>query len=463
MAYQKGQKLKADDLNASFDEKANQTALDVTNAALAGKVGITSRDHENAIAILGDSISDMVSDNTSAITQFAANGYLTWARFLSGQRFYFDDTINFGVSGNTIAQAKERVPDIIASGVSRCVVLIGTNDIAVTPVADMISEWRDEIILPLQRAGIQPIILPVWPKIGITSAALGTKNQFNDYLRRFAQSQAAMPGAVRAVVVDAQDYLENYAGAAGSAIADRLYDGTHPSMIGAYWAGKALADVISQIYPPAKYQCSPADLYDATNNPRGALNANPSLLGTAGLLVNSAGVTPTGQVATGYKVYRGAGTSSSIAFTAAKENPRTDGPQSGERQRMTVNITGAGSSVETYILQPTVNPASGFNTGDTVELYCGVEFASAPNNLIGLELQMVEIGPASTKQAVDMVRQATFKMPAVALKGTLRTPPLTLQAGVTAISCYVRMVFDASGGAASGDAWFSDFQMRPVR
>lgn len=424
---------------------------------------IFRRSRENAIAILGDSITDMVSDNTSVISQFAANGYLTWARFLSGQRFYFDDTLNFGVSGDKISQANVRVASIIASGVSRCIVLLGTNDLAVTSLTSMIVDWRDNIILPLQRAGIQPIIMPIWPRIGISSAALGVKNQFNDYLRRFAQSQAAIPGAVRAVVVDVQDYLENYAAAAGSAIADRLYDGTHPSMIGAYWAGKALADVLNQIYPPAKYQCSPADLYDAANNPRGALNENPALLGTAGLLVANTGVTPTGQVATGFKLYRGAGSSSSLTFVGAKENPRTDGPQSGERQRVTVNITGAGTSTETYILQPTTNPASGFTTGDTVELYCGVEFASAPNNLIGLELQMVEVGPASPKQSVDMVRQATFKMPAIAVKGTLRTPPLTLQAGVTAISCYVRMVFDATSGAASGDAWFSDFQMRPVR
>src|SRR5690349_12555605 len=99
----------------------------------------------------------MVSDNTSSITQFAANGYMTWARFLSGQRFYFDDTLNFGVSGDKISQANARVPSIIASGVSRCVVLIGTNDIAVTTFANMIADWRENIILPLQRAGIQPI------------------------------------------------------------------------------------------------------------------------------------------------------------------------------------------------------------------------------------------------------------------------------------------------------------------
>lgn len=432
-----------------------------TNAEIAPNL-LYVRAHESGIAILGDSITDMVSDNTSAINQFAANGYLTWARFLSNQRFFFDDSLNFGVSGNTIAQAKARVPNVIASGVTRCIVLIGTNDLAVTSVTSMVDDWRDNIILPLQRAGIQPIIMPIWPRIGISAAALGVKNQFNDYLRRFAQSQASLSSAVRAMIVDVQDYFEDYAAATGSALADRLYDGTHPSMIGAYWAGKALADVINQLYPPASHQCSPADLYDATNNPRGILNANPGLLGTAGLLVANTGVTPTGQVATGFKLYRGAGTSSSLTFVGAKENPRTDGPTSGERQRVTVNITGAGSSTETYILQPTVNPTAVIAAGSTIELYCGVEFASAPNNLIGLELQIVEVGPSSPKQAVDMVRQTTFKMPAIAVEGTLRTPPLTLQAGTTAISSYVRMVFDASSGAASGDAYFSDFQMRPV-
>lgn len=421
-----------------------------------------SRTHENAIAILGDSRTDMVSDNTSSITQFAGNGYLTWTRFLSGQRFYFDDTLNFGVSGDTIAMCAVRVPLVIASGVSRCVVMIGTNDIAVTPLATMISGWRDSIILPLQRAGVQPIVILEYPKVGITTAARGVKNQFNDFIRRFAQCQSAVPSAVRCIFIDLQDYLEDYASAAGSAATGMLYDGTHPSMVGAYWIGKAVADVVNQIYPPMRYPCSPADLYDATNNPRGALNAGPALLGTSGLLVANTGVTPTGQVATGFKLYRGAGTSTSLTFSGSKENPRTDGPNSGERQRITVNITGVGSSSETYILQPTTNPASGFSTGSIVELSCGIQFASAPVNLIGLELQMAEIGPASPRQAVDMVRQVSYPMPAIAVSGRLRTPPFTLQAGVTSISSYIRMVFDASSGAASGDVYISDFQMRPV-
>ncbi|CAH2911507.1 MAG: hypothetical protein CPSOU_2004 [uncultured Paraburkholderia sp.] len=99
-----------------------------------------TRLHENAVAALGDSRTDMVSDafisTAPTITQFAANGYINWARFLSGQRFHFDDTLNFGKSGDTIAQAAARVPNVIASGVSRCFVLIGTNDLAITPIAN---------------------------------------------------------------------------------------------------------------------------------------------------------------------------------------------------------------------------------------------------------------------------------------------------------------------------------------
>lgn len=417
---------------------------------------------ENAIALLGDSRTDMVSDNTSTITQFAANGYFTWTRFLAGQRIYFDDTLNFGVSGDTIALCAARVPNVIASGVSRCVVLIGTNDLAITPIATMIDQWTNQIILPLQRGGIQPIVMLEYPRIGISSLALGVKNQFNNYIRRFAQSQFGVPQSVRCILIDTQDYMEDYSGAAGSALSGRLYDGTHPSMIGGYWLGKSIADVINQLYPPIRFSCSPADLYDATLNPRGALNANPALLGTAGLLVANTGVTPTGTVATGFKLYRGAGTSSSLTFIGAKENPRTDGPTSGERQRVTVNITGVGSSTETYIFQPTTNPSQYIAAGTTVELSCQIEFASAPVNLIGLELQMAEIGPASPRQAVDMVRQTSFQMPAIAVSGMLRTPPFTLQSGVTAISSYIRMVFDASSGTASGDIKIGNFQMRPV-
>ncbi|MEX3764516.1 hypothetical protein, partial [Paraburkholderia phenoliruptrix] len=296
--------------------------------------------------------------------------------------------------------------------------------------------------------------------------ALGVKNQINYFLRRLGNSQGSVPQAVRAVIIDANGYMENFASGTGSALGDRLYDGTHPAMIGAYNLALPHAAELNKRFAAKGRAVSNADLYDAALNPTGCLNANPALTGTAGLLVANTGITPVGQVSTGYKAYRGAGTApqASVTFNCYKENPRTDGPASGERQGIAVNITGVGSSAETYIFQPTTNPsqAPAIAPGSLVELVCDVEFVSKPVNLAGLELQMAEVGPATPHQAVGMNRQVGFLMPSVAVAGRLKTPPFRLQSGVTAVSSYVRMVFDATSGAASGEIKLSNYEMRPV-
>jgi len=409
------------------------------------------------LSLLADSRGDMVSDNTSVITQYAANGFITWEQILSGQRLYFDDTLNFGVSGDTIAMAAVRVPNVIASGASAVVVMIGTNNLPLPNTADeMFTQWRDLIIIPLLKAGLTVYAYAEYPRIGISSTAQGLRNQYNILMRRFCESYRPSGGRIR--FIDANAYMENYATGTGSAQADRLYDGTHPAMIGAYWLARPLADAIMQDFPARDWTVSPADLYDATLNPRGCINVEPAMRGS------TTNVTApfTGNVATGFRLFRGAGTSTCTAV-GAKENPRTDGPQGGERQRVTVNITGAGSATETYICQVNTSPTVGFAAGDWVEAICKVEFASAPVNLIGLEFQMAETGPASPRQALEMARQATYKMPSVAWKGVLRTPPFLLQSGVTAISSYCRAVIDASSGAGSADFWISDYQMRVIR
>lgn len=439
----------------AFDPDAQEIAGAALASATVARVGLSRGGA--SLAILGDSRVDMNSDNTAAITQFAANGFVVQALILAGQRLYFDDTLNFGVSGDTIAMAAVRAPFAIASGASALIDMVGTNDLGLASTADdMFSQWRDGIAIPVLKAGINLYTYAEYPRIGLSAFAQGKRNQFNVLKRRFCESYKATGGRLR--FIDPTSGMENYVTGTGSALADRLYDGTHPSMIGAYWLAKPLAAAIMQDYPARDWTVSPADLYDATNNPRGCINIEPAMRGS------TSNVTApfTGNVATGFRLFRGTGTSTCTAV-GAKENPRTDGPAGGERQRVTINITGAGAATETFICQVNTSPTVGFAAGDWVEAICQVEFASAPVNMIGLESQMAETGPTSPRQALENARQATYKLPSVVWKGVLRTPPFQLQTGVTAISSYCRVVMDASGGAGTADFWISDYQIRVIR
>ncbi|MEX3764396.1 hypothetical protein, partial [Paraburkholderia phenoliruptrix] len=174
-----------------------------------------SRSRANAMAWLGDSRVDMMSDNFIAsaptITAFAANGIATWVNFLTYQCLDFDDSLNFGKSGDKIADAAARVPNVIASGAPFCTIVLSTNDLAVTPIATILDQYLNLIILPLQRGGVQPWIYLEYPRIGLSALALGVKNQINYFLRRLGNSQGSVPQAVRAVIIDANGYMENFA------------------------------------------------------------------------------------------------------------------------------------------------------------------------------------------------------------------------------------------------------------
>ena len=143
-----------------------------------------------------------------------------------------------------------------------------------------------------------------------------------------------------------------------------------------------------------------------------------------------------------------------MAGVCAKESPRTDGPNSGERQRITFTCSGAGGSNETYPLYQVIS--SNFSTGDRLVLEVAYEVVSA-SNVQSLIAQLAEVGPGAPQTAYDGTPSGTLSgFPAVAHKGVMRTPEITLQSGVT--SLYVGIVpgFDTSGGSAGLDLYLSD-------
>lgn len=78
------------------------------------------------VAALGDSITanNHLGIGTSNITK-SSRGYMTFAEVLSRRAWYWDETLNFGVAGQTSAQILTRVPQVIAASPGACVVLAG--------------------------------------------------------------------------------------------------------------------------------------------------------------------------------------------------------------------------------------------------------------------------------------------------------------------------------------------------
>lgn len=435
---------------------ARRGALMSAGAALAA---------QTKVALLGTSISAQNTNYPAGGIQNLGRGYFTWAQILSGQRLAYDPANNYGVASDTIALAAVRVPAIIASGCKVCIVEVGANDPpGGRTVAQMRSDMTTLILQPLMRAGITPIVCTIAPRSGMTVAQNAAWAGFNAWLRDLSFGRSDLLAASGLphppVICDVVDSLEDKASAGLSPISTYTRDGTHPTGLGAFHWGRALASVISVLFPARPTtSVSAFDIYDATNNPAGNKTTRGALLGTGGSATTSGGLTPTGAVATGWAVQRGTGTSAAT-LTASKENPRTDGPNSGERQILAVTSPGGGLTSELYVMQLQAN--IGVTAGQQFYAECTYEILGNPVGFVGAQLHLFT-GGGGVGQYVDDGAPDTANVAAVpvAHRGVLRTPILTVATGNTAMNINPGVAIKADT-AANVVIAFGDVMIRPV-
>jgi len=442
----------------------------------------------NRMAGLGDSMLDRGDRSGGGVFLKTTSGPLTWVNILCGQRFDYQLANNFGVSGDTLAQMAARVPDVIAAAPAFVVIYSpGTNDItAGTALASMKASLTDDIVAPLLKAGITVIIPPIPPRLasgsGVTTSTAQKKKiaLWNNWLQELCAGRPDLIPATWPInrlpyFVETRHYLENRADSTGEPLTGTTIDGLHHSALGAYYVAKAIKEqVLDILYPPRSTKLmSVMDIYDATDNPTGnrhrnsGATANYGLLsGTAGSLVASTGLTPTGSVADLWSAARSVGSSSTSTMVLSKENPRTDdGARSGERQRVVIAISGTGgiAAEKFQFYRTTTTGTSGIAVGDTIYGECAYELASGAN-IIGIELAGVEAGPGSPQTTADGYRETIFGgtqvFPNVAHKGVLRTPEITLQSGLTGIVWTLTIWMDASSNTGSADVYWSDVSCR---
>lgn len=453
----------------------------------AGDLVYFDQSRSNDFAILGDSISARCSDyaapNPAATTQIVIrnDGYIGWAMALSGLQIQFDPRNNFGVGGDRLdAQGGypgilSRVPNVIASGVSNCVVLGGHNDISTagTSLAAMKATMQS-ICNKLTTSGITVYLMTLVPITGMGSAQNAKLLAFNAWIRKFAHARYGV------VLVDPWAYINDFSAANPQ---QKPYytannDSLHPGVRSAYCMGYALWKSAENRLPKyAGIVGSQGDLRADGESANASLTANSAMLGTGGSATTAGGATnvtySSSNVAAGFTVQKYGG-SSVCTISCTKENPRTDfdGMSNGERQIVTFSTTATGGGSETIEVNTgTVTAASGaYTAGEQLYAECSIELAN-PVKMYGVSLLLSENHTDGYQKCFALEYSgasannlnALMEDTARTYKYLLRTPLLSANADTQSVFGQVRITFKPSEtGGASGVVKIGDFAVRKI-
>lgn len=421
-------------------------------------------------AIFGTSITNQNSYNSvppqaNPSRAWYSDGYATWLRILTDQRINLSINDNYGVSGNSFAQMLARIEQVVDSDPDYVIVEGGTNDFPFYSYDEIRDTWQ-QIVEYLRDKKITPIILPAPPRnTGVlTTAQLQTQWRFYNYQREFCRNNRGFLFC---------DYLGSWVNQTSSSAIPITgvvrADGVHPSATGAYYIGRALADLINPLLPPRPTEfLSAADIY-SLDNPTGNLVISGStnlglLAGTGGVQSPNAGLTYAGSGFASLNFFQRVAGTSVATVTLNKENPRIDGNRrSGERQIVQISAASGGGADEVYSMLYTLS-LSNLLDGDWYYAEASIEVTGAPANVNSLELHLLETHPSTTQFSTDLAFSSSVSgmLPAVTWKGVLRTAPLIRQADATAVQLYIRARCNTTASGSSITYKVGDVVVRKI-
>lgn len=423
-------------------------------------------------AAIGDSMTDQNSrwilpPTASPSSAWFSDGYAAWLRILSGQRINFPLANEFGVSGDTLQMMLARLGSVLNVRPNYCIVLGGANNVPLDTAPGSFESMRDtwlEIVSTLFKAGITPITMPIPPRAGatLTTAQILKQQRFTNFQRDYCNRNRGY------LFADYLKYFIDQTSLTGVPLSLMVKaDNLHPSATGAYYMGKALADLMALYLPPAPSSFSSAtDYYEATNNPTGSLLRSgttnySTMAGTTGTHTASSGFTTSGNLATGFTSVKSGGTAT-WATTCSKES-RTDGWASGAVQVVAHAITVAGGADEIHNLRATPAIAD-VAAGDWYYAEVKIDVTAAPVNCNALELYLLETRPSNSQTAIDCGFNASTSLliPQVTWSGILRTPPIQRTADATALQVNLRTRMNTTSGTASVTYKVTDYAVRKL-
>lgn len=248
------------------------------------------------IAQLGDSRINQSHDTSRRVLRNF--GLAFWLNIYGGGAYELPGDLNYGVSGDDTAQIIVRfrstvLPAMIAARCRYLLLLAGTNNPGDgISLADAKAHFT-EMAASCQAAGIRLVIVAETPRGDttftsqrFTDASLKYHDTLRDWLLRY------LPFAYPNVFVhDPYPQMADPATTTGDALVGMLYDGLHPSALGARTIAKGLHDnFFSKVFPAVnRLITTQANSWHGIDRPFGALNSNPLLVGTGGTLNGGSG------------------------------------------------------------------------------------------------------------------------------------------------------------------------------
>lgn len=356
-------------------------------------------------------------------------GITTWLQVLSKGRLYMPAGWNFGVSGNTTVQARERIQQILAlkPRIAFCVYQCGANDIALAA-----SSGYDDILAStllnidtLANNGIPVVVIAPHQQNDMSATRLAMMARLHQDMRRECAKRKSV------VWVEYLDAVLDPLSATYTVPTALMADTAHWNARGAKAVAVRALSAIERAFGLPDIRLTPVSIADqySTDNPRGNRHGNPFFTGTTGTVQSG---TVTGSIPTGFQAFDATGGATIVASKVADPSGWPDWAQLA----VTGNYTGTESFAQFSYDIP--SPGTKFAVGQSVYAAVDVQCsASTGLETVALGLEITQGGVVHTRWDND---KRYFAGPLDAWEGTLRTHPIEITAPVTLVRLRYRLV-----------------------
>jgi lysophospholipase L1-like esterase len=437
---------------AAFGETAG-VAVDVSSA---GVFYLPSSVAGHGLTVVFDSVNTAVAGGTTTVTVpangnqvqalYCARGFAPTALAIAGPHWEIKKTTVYpygialggvpGLGAASLASSATQAAGILADV---DIIQIGTNDIQNAGAFTTITTGISAFVASRKTSGTARIgVCTIQPKTSNTATHNKIRSQVNRWIRDYAKT---IPGVtcldINAAVQDTATggWLSGFAAS----------DGVHPSNTGAWAIAKVVAAYLTALSPAETFYPDFNDVYDATNNPYGAIIGGTGYLSFEG----SAGTTGTGASGTIPSNHTLSRKSGAAMTLAGAKVARTDNVGGSWYQ---VTLASAAAS-EYGELDNQGHPYTlgtyGLAVGDSIEAWVEINVASS-TSLSRLDFLISFGGVAAGSRKIqafsDPLNSGTVLQDAMG-RIWLRTPVATIPVGATNLSWTFRMGTE-SGGAA---------------
>jgi lysophospholipase L1-like esterase len=376
-------------------------------------------------------------------------------------------TGTFGVYGQTSSQIIARVPDVLAAGLDFVPLMMGANDVSNAYAAATVVANYDAACQALVAGGARVLLIPPPPhtyasaSYPYTAQKLAILNAIHSDVRKYGRGQRIVNSmGLKAVhLVDVTNSIQNNTSPYGDWPAANTGDGLHGDSLWADVVGKARAQVIQAVAPSTVngWSASPADTYDATNNPGGDVMIVPGSSpaqrigtfmasgGSIGSYSGSGSVAMSGTIGNKWTLL-GSGAASAAGTVVASIVARGDGV-SGYAQRLAISLTAGGTQETVRLLLTMANSTYGLNAGvDSLIAAMDQVFATGVSGLVGIQIYWQD---TTGFYAYGMQWGSNDSLPGGSLIYPPRqTPAALLPAGGTSTTINISLTFNASAASA---------------